>query len=62
MEVFSRLIVDKERLVRVLTLQPRAPRLILNAHPQVPSVALFIRLKWFPRRLLLRNFIIILFR
>lgn len=27
---------DKERLVRVLTLQPRAP----------PSVALFIRLKW----------------
>ena len=39
---------DKESLGRVLKLQKRATRVILNAHPLAPSVALFNRLKWLP--------------
>ena len=39
---------DKESLGRVLKLQKRAARVILNAHPQAPSVPLFNRLKLLP--------------
>ena len=39
---------DKESLGRVLKLQKRAARVILNAPPQAPSVPLFNRLKWLP--------------
>ena len=39
---------DKESLGRVLKLQKRAARVILNAHPQAPSVPLFNRPKLLP--------------
>ena len=35
---------DKESLERVLKLQKRASRVMMNAHPQAPSVPLFNRL------------------
>ena len=37
-------IVKKESLERVLKLQKRAARVLMNAHPQAPSVPLFNRL------------------
>ena len=39
---------DKEGLGRILKLQKRAARVILNVHRQAPSVPLFNRLKWLP--------------
>lgn len=51
MQVSSELIVikkAKESLGRVLNLQKRAARVVLNAHRLAPSVPLFDRLKWLP--------------
>ena len=39
---------SKDNLNKVLRLQKRAARLILDASPQAPSVELFNKLKWIP--------------
>ena len=43
---------DKESLRRVLNLQKRAARVILNAPPLAPSVPLFNGRKWLPTQTL----------
>ena len=43
---------DKESLKRVLNLQKRAARVILNAPPLAPSVPLFNGRKWLPTHML----------